>query len=262
MRRLGRLLLPLLLVLAAGAGATPARPATPEGELNVYAAASLTDALKELATAYEAEAGQHLSFNFAGSNVLALQIQAGAPADVFFSADEARMDALAGKRLVDATSRVSLLSNTLVIIVNAQHPVPLAAPADLAAPAVRRIALADPQSVPAGLYAKAWLKGQGLWTKVIDRVIPTENVRAALAAVGSGNVDAGIVYRTDAGLSDRVRVALEVPRAEGPAISYPVAALARSPRLEAARRFVAWLKTEPALAVFRKYGFLIAAGSG
>lgn len=252
----GALLLALALLVA------PTRAATPEGELNVYAAASLTDALKEIATDYEAESGRHLVFNFAGSNVLALQIQAGAPADVFFSADEARMDALADKRLVDHESRVSLLSNTLVVIVNAQTPAALTAPADLASSAVRRIALADPQSVPAGLYAKAWLKSARLWTKVIDKVIPTENVRAALAAVASGNVDAGIVYRTDAGQSDRVRVALEISRAEGPAISYPVTALSRSPRLAAARRFVTYLRTEPALAVFRKHGFLIIASSG
>lgn len=252
----GALLLTLALL------ATPTRAATPEGELNVYAAASLTDALKEIATAYEADSGRHLVFNFAGSNILALQIQAGAPADVFFSADDARMDALAGQRLIDRESRVGLLSNTLVVIVNARNPAAIRTPADLAAPAVRRIALADPQSVPAGLYARAWLKSARLWAKVIDRVIPTENVRAALAAVASGNVDAGIVYRTDAGHSDRVKVALEIPKEAGPAISYPVAALARSPRLEAARRFVAYLRTEPALALFRKHGFLIAASSG
>ena len=132
------------LLLALALLAIPTRAVTPEGELNVYAAASLTDALKEIANAYEADSGRHLVFNFAGSNVLALQIQAGAPADVFFSADEARMDALARKRLVDPESRVSLLSNTLVVIVNAQTPAALTAPADLAAPTIRRCLVSTP----------------------------------------------------------------------------------------------------------------------
>lgn len=251
-RRVRTTLLLLLCVMALA-------PAARAGELNVYAAASLTDALREIAAAYEAQGGEHLVFNLAGSNQLALQIQEGAPADVFFSADGTRMDALAGRRLVDAESRVSLLSNRLVVVVNRRAPADITRAQDLARPDIRRLALADPRAVPAGVYAKAWLKSLGLWSKVIDRVIPTENVRAALAAVESGNVEAAIVYRTDAGISPRVRVALEVPEEEGPPISYPVAALAKSPRLVAARRFVAYLRTEPALAVFRRFGFIVPA---
>ena len=119
------------------------------------------------------------------------------------------------------------------------------------------LALAEPQTVPAGIYAREYLRKQGIWSKVIDRVIPTENVRAALVAVESGNVDAGIVYRTDAGISKKVRIAYEVPRAEAPKISYPFAVLAASGRKEAARKLLDYLHSPSALAVFRKHGFLI-----
>jgi molybdate transport system substrate-binding protein len=111
--------------------------------------------------------------------------------------------------------------------------------------------------VPAGIYARQYLERKGLWERLAGRVVPTENVRAALAAVESGNVDAGIVYKTDAGISKRVRIAWEVPRAETPAISYPFAVLAGSGRKEAARRLLDYLGSPPALAVFRKHGFLI-----
>jgi molybdate transport system substrate-binding protein len=129
--------------------------------------------------------------------------------------------------------------------------------ADLAAPGIRALALAEPQTVPAGIYAKEYLRRQKLWSRVIDRVVPTENVRAALAAVESGNVDAGIVYKTDAEISKKVRIAYEVPAADSPKISYPFAVVAGSPRPAAARKLLAYLQSAPALAVFRRFGFLV-----
>lgn len=227
-------------------------------DLTVFAAASLSDALKEIAKAYEPASGDRLQFNLAASSTLALQIKQGAPADIFFSADEAKMDDLAKAGLLAADTRRSLLSNTLVIVVANDRPFPLTTPADLAKPAVGRIALAEPQTVPAGIYAKAWLEQNGLWKKVIDKVIPTENVRACLAAVESGNVDAGIVYKTDALISKRVRIAYEVAAADGPTISYPLAVIKNSPRSEAARKFTVYLAGPEARAVFTKYGFLPA----
>lgn len=165
------------------------------------------------------------------------------------------MDALEKKGLVLAGTRRSVLSNTLVIVVPRDAAAKIVAPQDLAG--VRTLALAEPQSVPAGIYARRYLTRLGLWEKLAGKVVPTENVRAALAAVEAGNADAAIVYKTDAGISKKVRVAYEVPRAEGPKISYPFAVVAESKRKDAAKRFLAYLASKPALAVFRKYGFVI-----
>lgn len=244
----------LVCVVVAAFGAFSLRAA----ELNVFAAASLSDALREIAKAYEAASGDKLRFNLAASSTLALQIKQGAPADVFFSADEAKMDELTKAGLIAADTRRSLLSNTLVIVVIADSKAVLTAPADLAKPAFGRLALAEPQTVPAGIYAKEWLQKNGLWKQVIDKVIPTENVRACLAAVESGNVDAGIVYKTDALISKRVKVAYEVAAADGPKISYPLAVVKDSKQAEAARKFAAYLAGPEARAVFVKYGFLPA----
>jgi molybdate transport system substrate-binding protein len=226
-------------------------------ELNVAAAASLTDALQEIKTAYETSGGDTIVLNLGASSALARQIEEGAPVDLFLSADEVHMDALEKRGRVLAGTRRSVLSNTLVVVVPADGTLRIASPADLVNPGIRHLALAEPRSVPAGIYAKAYLRGLKLWDRVIDRVVPTENVRGALAAVETGNADAGIVYRTDAGISKQVRIAFEVPRAEGPRISYPFAVIAGSKRREAARRFLAYLESPAALAVFARYGFLI-----
>ena len=147
--------------------------------------------------------------------------------------------------LVDVSDRVSVLSNTLVIVGEG-----IRSPRDLIG---KRVALAEPSSVPAGIYAKHYLTTIGLWDAVAPNVVPTENVRAALAAVGSGNVDAAIVYKTDA----KNRFAFEVPREQGPRISYPFAILKNAEHRDGARRFLAYLRSKPALDVFRKHGFLV-----
>jgi molybdate transport system substrate-binding protein len=227
-------------------------------ELNVFAAASLSDALKEIAKSYEPANGDKLRYNFAASSALARQIKEGAPADVFFSADEAKMDDLAKANLIAVDTRVTLLSNTLVIVVNADGGAAIKAPDDLAKTSVGRIAVAEPQSVPAGIYAREYLQKVGLWKKVIDKVVPTENVRACLSAVEAGNADAGIVYKTDALISKKVKVAYEVTVTEGPKISYPLAVVKDSKNAEAARKFAAHLGSAEARAIFIKYGFLTA----
>lgn len=227
-------------------------------DLNIFAAASLSDALKEIAKGYEQTSGDKLHYNFAASSALARQIREGAPADVFFSADEAKMDDLEKADLVVTDTRRSLLSNTLVIVVNTDGGAAIATPADLAKPWVGRIALAETQTVPAGIYAKEYLQKGGLWKKVNDKVVPTENVRACLSAVEAGNADAGIVYKTDALISKKVKIAYEVSVAEGPRISYPVAVVSGSKNTEAARKFVAHLATPEAHKIFAKYGFLPA----
>ena len=227
-------------------------------DLEVFAAASLSDALKEIARSYEVSSGDKLRFNLGASSTLARQIKEGAPADVFLSADEAKMDDLATAGLIAGDTRRSLLSNTLVIVINAAGEGIVRTPADLANAAVRRIALAEPQTVPAGIYAKEYLQKLGLWKEIVGKVIPTENVRACLAAVESGNADAGIVYRTDALSSKRVTVAYAVAAADGPRISYPAAVVAGSKNAAAARKLVRYLASPEAGAIFARFGFLPA----
>jgi molybdate transport system substrate-binding protein len=218
----------------------------------VFAAASLADALGEIGKDFEASTGHHVVLSFGGSNDLARQIRAGAPAEVFVSASSERMDELQRAGLVRPEDREDLLSNRLVVVVPAT-----AAPSSMTAEdllGVGRLALGDPQAVPAGIYARQWLEKRGLWERVRDRVVPTLDVRAALAAVESGNVEAGIVYRTDAAISKRVRVALEVPPGESPRIVYPAALLTAS-RGPAARAFYEHLRSPAARDVFARLEF-------
>ncbi len=250
MKRLGaHLLAAALVALAAGRlGAV---------EIHVSAAASLADALNEIKAGYEKTGGDTVLLNLGASSTLERQIEEGAPADLFLSADEAKMDQLAKKSLVVAATRKSVLGNTLVVVVPLDSPLRIATPADIVSPKIHVLALAEPKTVPAGIYAKEYLTRLKLWEQVSARVVPTENVRAALAAVEAGNAEAGIVYKTDAGISKKVRIAYEVPLADGPKISYPFAVLAESKHPEAARRFLSYLESPPALEIFRKYGFLI-----
>lgn len=225
-------------------------------ELTVFAAASLTDALRELGAAYEKSTGDHVLFNFAASNTLEMQIKAGGPADIFFSADEPKMNDLATAGMILADSRKDLLSNTLVVVVPADSTAALASAKDLADRQFKKIALGETKSVPAGIYAKEYLTKLGVWAQIEPRVIPSESVRAALAAVETGNVDAGIVYKTDALHSKKVKIAYEVPIAEGPAIAYPIALVAGSKHAAAAKKFLDYLAQPDALKIFEKYGFI------
>jgi molybdate transport system substrate-binding protein len=222
----------------------------------VFAAASLTDVLKEASASYEKSSGDKVVFNFAGSNFLARQIEAGAPADIFFSADEAQMDRLEKKSLVVTESRRNRLSNSLVIVVAADSGIQIASPNDLSKGGIKRIALADPAGVPAGIYAKAFLEKEKLWQALSPKIVPTENVRGALAAVESGNVEAAIVYKTDAAISKKTKIAFEVPVGKTPPIHYPVALLKDSRQPEAAKKFIDYLFSPEAGAMFRKYGFV------
>ncbi|HYV84334.1 MAG TPA: molybdate ABC transporter substrate-binding protein [Patescibacteria group bacterium] len=246
------LALAIVAVPSAAAGPAPESP-----EIVVDAAASLRNALQAIGPACEKQAGVRLVFNFGASNDLARQILAANKADVFFSADEPLMDKVAGEGLVDAASRRSLLSNRLVVIVPLDSHLSVAGPADLAAPAVKRIALADPNAVPAGKYARAWLEKAHQWEAVQDRVVPTVDVRAALAAVEAGGVEVGVVYSTDAAISKKVRVEYQVPDGDAPLISYPVAALKGRPQQDAARRVVDCLAGAEAVKTFEAFGFIV-----
>ncbi len=228
-------------------------------DVTVFAAASLTDALKEIAKNYAAKSGDKINYNFAGSNVLARQIEQGAPADIFFSADEAQMDNVAKAGLIDPATREDLLLNTLVIVAPSDSPLANFTPPDLAKANIQRIALADPKAVPAGVYAKAYLTKLGLWAQVERKVVPTANVRAALAAVESSDAEVGIVYQTDAQASKSAKVIYAVPIADGPKITYPIA-LVKTSTSDAAKKFLAYLESPEARAVFVHDGFLSNGG--
>jgi len=228
-------------------------------EIEVFAAASLTNALKEIAAIYETAGGDNIIFNFAASNTLEMQIKAGAPADIFFSADEAKMDDLEKQGLVVKESRRDLLSNSLVIVGPIGSSVKMKSALQLADAGIKKIALGQPESVPAGIYAKEYLEKIGIWDQVASRVVPMENVRAALAAVESGNADAGIVYKTDALQSTKVSVDYEVPVADGPTIAYPAALVQGSKHAATAKKFLDYLGQPSSLKIFEKYGFIAKA---
>lgn len=224
-------------------------------QVTVFAAASLTDALKQIAVGYEKSSGDHIVFNFAASGVLARQIEAGAPADIFFSADEAQMDRVATKALLAPDSRRDLLGNTLVLVTTPDS-VAIHSPTDLTNAAVHRIALGDPKIVPAGTYAESYLEKIGCWPVIEPKIVPCENVRAVLAVVESGNADAGFIYKSDAAISKKVKVAYEVPLADGPKIVYPAALVKGSSQPDAAAKFLAYLASENSSKIFRQFGFI------
>ena len=226
-------------------------------ELTVSAAASLTNALQDIAPLFQAaHPGTQVQLNFAASGDLLQQIAKGAPVDVFITADPDTMNRAEAKALMLSAQRRNIAVNTLVVIVpTAPTRVPLPhALADLAQPAYARIAIGLPASVPVGQYAKAALEAAGLWPAIEPKMIGVQNVRQALDYVARGEVDAGFVYATDAALLPaKVKVALVVDTAAP--IVYPAAAVAASPQPALAQRFIDFLLSAPAQAVLARYGF-------
>jgi molybdate transport system substrate-binding protein len=239
----------VLAVLALPQGLPQAKPIT------VSAAISLTDVLTAIAEAYGREARGSVRFNFGASNVLARQIVNGAPVDVFVSADEAQMDVLAAAHLVAEGSRVDLLRNQLAIVVPNDRPRTMTSARELTGGAFRRIAIGDPEAVPAGVYAKAYLQKEGLWDALEPKLVPSSSVRAALTAVGSGAADAAIVYRTDARIALKATVAYLVSADRGPRIVYPAAIGRASDVPTEAKRFLDFLRGAQAARIFQRFGF-------
>jgi molybdate transport system substrate-binding protein len=223
----------------------------------VAAAASLTDALEEIAHAYNSKGKHAVRFNFGPSSGLARQIEEGAPADIFFSADLPQMDKLDKNARLEPGTRKNLLSNQLVIVLPADSKLAVASPKDLLKPEVKKIALAEPTSVPVGIYSSEYLEGEGLWEKMKPKIVPVLDVRATLAAVESGNVEAGLVYKTDAAISKKVKLVYEVPIEKGPKIIYPLAIVKASKKKDAARDFVNFLLSSAGKKSFKKYGFVV-----
>lgn len=222
--------------------------------ITVSAATSLQDALRELASLYQqTRPGSRVQLNFAASGTLLAQLARGAPVDVFASADAATMDRAAAQGLIDAATRVDVVANQLVIVVPRDGGAVPTLHA-LRGDAVRRIAIGSPSSVPAGAYAQAVLRQHGLWDTLQPKLVFGENVRQVLTYVGRGEVDAGFVYRSDAlAEAARVRIALTVPTMTP--LRYPLARVRASAQPQAAEAFMSFLRTPPAHAVWRRYGF-------
>jgi molybdate transport system substrate-binding protein len=227
----------------------------PPAPLTVSAATSLTDVMEALAPMHVRSGGAPVRFNFGPSNALARQIARGAPVDLFVSADESQMEVAAAAGAIDPGSRVNLLSNRLAIVTGRVTPVRLSSLDALAGAGVRRIAIGDPAAVPAGVYARQYLQARGLWDTLRPRLVPVSNVRAAIAAVENGSVEAAIVYESDT-VRSRVDVAFVVSGVDAPRILYPAAVVKSSRRRDEAVAFLKFLCGAEAATIFTSFKFV------
>ncbi|HUL65005.1 MAG TPA: molybdate ABC transporter substrate-binding protein [Burkholderiaceae bacterium] len=237
-----------------------APPAARAQEITVFAAASLQNALEEIGTVYKQRTGHNAKYSFAASSALARQIEQGAPAAVFASADEQWMDYLQQRKLIVDATRKQLLGNSLVLVVPAgsKAQVDLKPGFDFATVlgSDGRWVTGDPGNVPVGRYAQEALTSLGAWDFAQTRLVRAENVRVALAFVERGEAAAGIVYSTDAALTQKVRVAGTFPASSHKPVTYPFAVVAQHDD-PTAREFLAFLEKDEAKAIFRKYGFVV-----
>lgn len=246
----------VLALIAAAALAGPAAAQAQPAPLTVLAAASLKDVMDAQGQAFAKAGGPSVRFSYAASSALARQIEAGAPADLFISADSDWMDYVAQRRLIDPASRRDLVTNHLALIAPKDSTVALKAARGMPlaqALGGGRLSMAGPD-VPAGRYGRAALERLGVWASVQDRLVQADNVRAALVFVSRGEAPLGIVYDTDAKADPGVRIVALFPDDSHPRIVYPAAVLSASTN-PAARRFMAFLRTPAAAATFRRYGF-------
>jgi molybdate transport system substrate-binding protein len=250
-----RFFAPLLLMLSAW----PLLAAQAAPPLTVFAAASLKESLDEAAQAYEKQTGTPVRVSYAASSALARQIEQGAPADVFFSADLEWMDYLQQRQKIDPASRRNLLGNQLALVApkNSRAQVDFKKPGSLtAALGNGRLAIGQIRSVPAGKYAHASLESLGAWDGVKSKLAESESVRAALMLTARGETPLGIVYLSDAKAEPAVRVVAVLPDDSHPRIIYPVAAL-RDSRHPQAAAFVRWLSSPAARGIFQRRGFIV-----
>ncbi|MEL1266018.1 molybdate ABC transporter substrate-binding protein [Pseudoxanthomonas putridarboris] len=259
MSALGFLRIPLSIMAMLLFAIPASRAADEPAPLTVFAAASLKESLDEAAVAYQQQTGVPVRVSYAASSALARQIEQGAPADVFFSADLEWMDYLQQRDKLEASTRRDLLGNQLVLIAPkaSRAQVDLKRPATfLAALGGGRLAVGQTNSVPAGKYARAALESLTLWNGVKARLAESESVRAALMLVARGETPLGIVYASDAKAEPAVRVLATFPEDSHPPIVYPVAVLHGTQSAQATR-FVQWLASPPARAIFQRRGFAV-----
>ncbi len=226
----------------------------PEVKLTIAAAASLVDALNELETMYKEEKPNvTLTYNLAASGTLQKQIEEGAPADLFISAGKSQMDALVEKELIVEDSLMNLLGNELVLIANKDSA--MTSFDDLTTDAVQKISIGTPETVPAGKYAQETLTTMNLWDQIQSKIVMANDVRQVLTYVETGDVDAGLVYSSDATQGQNIKVVAAAPAGSSKPIVYPMAIIADSKNIEAAADFEEFLISDKAMQVFVKYGF-------
>jgi molybdate transport system substrate-binding protein len=249
----------IALIAAGGCNRSTNAPnaaAPASDEITVSAAASLRDAFQEIGRMYEARTSRRISFNFGASGVLQKQIEAATPVDVFASAGAQQMDALADKNLIDRDTRRDFARNELVIVTPQNSPSQINSFPDLDAAAVRRVAVGNPRTVPAGQYAEQVFNSLGLEAKLQPKLILAEDVRQVLNYVARGEVDAGVVYRTDAQVAgSSVRVVAVASENSHEPILYPIAVVHESRNNQSARAFVELVMGAEGQSILRRYGF-------
>lgn len=261
------LILVLLITFAVAftgcGGQTEEAPPVVEGpsdeavEVNISAAASLTDALTEIQTEYAKESNAILQFNFGASGALQKQIEEGAPCDLFLSASKANMDALEEAGLIVADSRKDMLGNTLTLVAAAEKADLIKGYEALATVDAASVSIGTPDSVPAGKYAQQSLENLGIWDQIQDKIVFAKDVRQVLEYVDTGNVDCGLVYKSDALAMETGIIVMDMPEDSHDPIVYPAALIKDSAQSEAASKFYEFLKTDYAKGVFEKCGFAV-----
>lgn len=259
-------LLSILLIatmLFAGCGGsgkeTPPAAQSTLIELNISAAVSLKDALSEIQKNYQAKnPHSKLLFNLGASGSLQKQIEQGAPADIFISAAPRQMNELQEKKLIKPATRKNFVENKLVVVVPKDSKLSLTKYEDLTQAGVNKIALGETVVVPAGQYAKEVLQKLAIWDKIQDKVVYAKDVRTVLAYTETGNVEAGIVYKTDAASSNKVKIVATAPEGSHQPIVYPIAVVASTKQAKAAEDFVNYLFTPESKAILEKHGFVMA----
>jgi molybdate transport system substrate-binding protein len=259
----------LLFALLSGCGSAPdlskeqgsGLPENIPQELTLSAAVSLADAMEEIKGLYEKKSSNTLLVNYGSSGALLQQIEQGAPVDVFISAAQQQMDTLQDTGLILVESRVDLLENDVVLIIPAMNEnKDIQDFQSLQKDSVRHLAIGEPESVPAGRYAKEVLTSLKLWDTLEEKLILGKDVRQVLTYVETGNVDAAIVYMTDAQASDKIKVVAAAPTGSHTPVTYPAAIVKSTGRQRAAEDFMIFLQGEEAASLFEKYGFTFAAG--
>jgi len=245
----------LLLLVAFGCAKPKEATLGAEEQITVSAAISLREALEEAAASYSKGKNLKINFNFGSSGKLQQQVEQGAPVDLFISAGKKQMDELEKKGLLDAATRKDVLGNELVLIAPAGSAL-VNGPSDLGRPEVKKIGIGEPQTVPAGSYAREALQSLSLWEGIQPKLVLADDVRQVLTYVETGNVEAGVVYRSDAAASAKVKIASTFEKGLHQPILYPVAVIGASKEKEAAGDFLSYLAGPEAAQVFVKHGFI------
>ncbi|MBE7899277.1 molybdate ABC transporter substrate-binding protein [Paenibacillus polymyxa] len=227
-------------------------------ELTISAAASLTDALKEIQTLYESShKGIQLNFNFGGSGALEKQIEQGAPSDLFLSASKKNMKSLVDQHLIESNKQKTWLTNELVAVLPADGTTSITSVKDVMQKEVKKVAIGIPESVPAGKYAQEALTNVKLWDVLQDKLVQAKDVRQVLQYVETGNADVGFVYKTDVLTSQKAKIAFEVDSKTYSTVEYPIGIIKASKHIQEAESFYEYLQSQESLNIMAKYGFTI-----